>query len=152
MVQCRFCENASLQRRWQVTSSEMKSMKLLQRIGGPLSMSMICFSQESIVKFRYCMCGVLLALFGKELVWCGRLRPHEVMKRLYESSPKVLKFLTHACKNGIEDQYKKRFERKCANTFFYCRDLYFLPHIMKFKGSWKNITTQQFAYCFNIDV
>ena len=61
------------------------------------------------------------------------------------------KFLTQAFKHGIEDQYKKLHGTNCSRSLSYCRDLCFLPHLLRVKTSWKDITVQEFSVAFNID-
>ena len=73
------------------------------------------------------------------------------MKTLIQLCFRVRKFLTQTFKHGIEDQYKKLHGSSCSRSLSYCRDLCFLPHLLKVKTSWKDISVQDFSVAFNID-
>ena len=73
------------------------------------------------------------------------------MKTLFKLCFRVRKFLTQTFKHGIEDQFKKSHGANCSRSLSYGRDLCFLPHLLKVKSSWKDITVQDFAVAFNID-
>ena len=73
------------------------------------------------------------------------------MKTLTGLCFRVRKFLTQTFKHGVEDHYKKVHGSNCSRSLSYCRDLCFLPHLLKVKLSWKDITVQDFAVAFNID-
>ena len=73
------------------------------------------------------------------------------MKTLSQVSFRVRKFLTQIFKHGIEDQYKKLHGSSCSRSLSYCRDLCFLPHILRVKTTWKDILIPDFSDAFGID-